>query len=312
MESAAEQKGAPFLGVSRNDAIREVRRLSEAEAAVYYDAASRLRVYERELFPYASLLQNFNELLDALKHYAQPENSGLFNNLRSASSTALHLNRLIMNFLASFRAFLDHSETRFIRSFGRDSTEYRDLKSTMALHYDSSFSYPFLYKLRHYAQHCGLPMGNLEAFSTEDAPGSKKMAHSIRVSFVRDQLLEDFDDWGVVRARIAAKPEEWDITGDLEYVMTACTDIQGTIFKATLAAVADAARLVQALRSEVSDSDVLVFVGTIVPHGERAWQVSVNELPTHIAEMVLDELADRQYGRNDQGNGRSGPIVEGD
>jgi hypothetical protein len=291
----AERKdGQLLLGVRKDKDVREVRVLSDLEGKAYYEAASQLRRYERDVFPYASLLQNFRELFDALQQYGAPANHHLFSSMRSASEVALHLNRLIMNYLASFRAFLDHSETRFIRTFGRDSAEYRDLKSTMALHYDNSFSYPFVYKLRHYAQHCGLPLGNLEAHAVEDPPGSKNVRNTISVSFVREQLLSGFDDWGRVRKQIAAKPEQWDITEDLEYVMGASTDIQATIFRSTVIPVLEPARLINALRGEVADTDAFVFVGVITPTGESTWGLRVNELPTHIAEMVLNEHSDLQ------------------
>jgi hypothetical protein len=283
---------APFLGVNKNKDVREVRTFSQSEADAYYDAAAQLRRYERDIFPYATLLQNYRELVETQKEYAKPTNQALFSSMRSGSQIALHLNRLIMNYLASFRAFLDHAETRFSRTFGRDSAEFRDLKATMALHYDGSFSYPFVYKLRHYAQHCGLPMGNLEAHATEDPPGSSNVRHQISVSFVRDQLLAGFDDWGRVKDQIAAKPEQWDISDDLGYAMTACTDVQATIFRLTVGPVIEPARLIESLRKEVPDSDAFVFVGTIEPSGDKTWQLRVNELPTHIAEMVLIEHAE--------------------
>src|SRR5205823_3022484 len=71
-----------------------------------------------------------------------------------AGAIVLGLNRHLLNFLASIRAFLDHSETALIRRYGKGSAEFDAFRLAKAREYDEHFAYRFLYALRNYAQHC--------------------------------------------------------------------------------------------------------------------------------------------------------------
>jgi len=79
------------------------------------------------------------------------------------------LNRRLSNLLSSIRLFLDHSEFAFKRKYGKKSEEVEAFKKYASEKYDSSFSYRFVYKLRNYVQHCGIPIGS--ANSIEDDSG---------------------------------------------------------------------------------------------------------------------------------------------
>lgn len=104
------------------------------------------------------------------------------------SSQFIDLNRLILNFLSSVRTYLDHTETRLKRNFGANSVEVELFKKLLSDNYDSYFAYRFLSKLRNYSQHCGLPAGSISI--TNDI-----MGHNLKLSLVRDDLLNEYDSW---------------------------------------------------------------------------------------------------------------------
>jgi hypothetical protein len=282
------EHATPFLAVRKGQDYRSIRALSEDEAAAYFDAAARLRTYERNAFPFKCAIRNYEDLVAARRHYT--EGRGWVGDMPASRDVALHLNRLIMNYLASFRAFLDHAETRFKREFG--AAEFEELKAIQRTQYDSSFSYRFVYNLRNYAQHCGLPMGNFLWEASEHPPRSKNVAYSMEISFLRDRLLEDWNDWrGNLKAEIAAKPAKWDVGEDLEAAMSGLTNVNATVARRTAASFRDAANLVVALRREISDPQVFVFVGTFKQlSAADEFSLGINELPLYIAENVLKEL----------------------
>ena len=105
-------------------------------------------------------------------------------------------NRRILNFLYSFRTFLDHWETKLKRRYGKDSEQVRRFKAACSDAYDSCFSYRFIYKLRNYAQHYEMPLGNLSLSQRTNQDLGKKDCE-IALYFSRESLLTDPSfDWG--------------------------------------------------------------------------------------------------------------------
>lgn len=65
--------------------------------------------------------------------------------------------RLLVNLLSMFRIFLEHSETVLVRQFGKDSQELDEWRSATAREWDGVFAYRFIYALRNYCLHIGMP-----------------------------------------------------------------------------------------------------------------------------------------------------------
>jgi hypothetical protein len=97
------------------------------------------------------------------------------------------VNRHLMNFLFSFRSFLDHSETHFAHADASGTWKQRFKECTSAC-YDTVFAYRLLYEFRNYVQHCGLPLGGIDV-STRRDPQSHSQPE-FRVYLARDHLLQ--------------------------------------------------------------------------------------------------------------------------
>lgn len=144
------------------------------------------------------------------------------------SSQFLDLNRLILNLLSSVRTYLDHTETRLKRTFGDKSEEFELFKKLTSECFDDHFAYRFLSKLRNYSQHCGLPTGSISI--TDDING-----HSLKLSLVRDSLLNDFDSWGsIVKPELLKQNEEFDVFPLLEKKAELLNDVNTKISSSLL------------------------------------------------------------------------------
>jgi hypothetical protein len=88
------------------------------------------------------------------------------------------------------RVFLDHSEARLKKKFGKESGENERFKEVAAAEFDSSLSNRLFYKLRNYTQHCGMPP---VSFHIEH-----KIGEGVEVVFTlnREALLENYSEWG--------------------------------------------------------------------------------------------------------------------
>ncbi len=120
----------------------------------------------------------------------------------------LEANRLLLNYLSSFKTFLDHSETILKRKFGHTSPKVKEYKSFQSGIYDSNFAYRFFYKLRNYAQHCGLPLA--VKYSTKKSVSSDNPEIDLKIAFEKNKLLENYDSWGSIKNELAQLPDSFD------------------------------------------------------------------------------------------------------
>lgn len=142
-------------------------------------------------------------------------------------------NRLFLNFLSSGRTFLDHSETYLKRKYGKKSSEFLKFKKETNNQYDSSFEYRFVYKLRNYAQHCGLPINNI-IYSLDNEIQEKKYKRKINLSpiFDKEKLLKTYKDWGVkLKDDLKKKPSEIPVTSVLREYYKSMEVLNKTILK---------------------------------------------------------------------------------
>lgn len=111
------------------------------------------------------------------------------NNLRVLT---FKTSRLMLSFLSSVRTFLEHAQTSISRQYGKTSEQLLYFKELTAHQFDNLFSYRFLYKLRNYTQHCGMPP---VSFSVNIVPNAEM---EIQLLFMRKVLVEEYSEWGGV------------------------------------------------------------------------------------------------------------------
>jgi len=129
---------------------------------------------------------SFKEMIDKSLSVTGDKETYYFNHL--------NFNRLFLNYLSSIRTFIDHSETTIKRRYSENSKEYSEFKKTTKYYFDNYFSYRFLYKLRNYAQHIGLPIEEIEISATMIAENTFKTKSLME--FNAQELLNKKFDWG--------------------------------------------------------------------------------------------------------------------
>lgn len=121
-----------------------------------------------------------------------------------------NINRLVLNFLASVRTFIDHTERQLKHEYGSESEEYKSFKKLTGELFDEKFSYRFLEQLRNYAQHCGLPAGEVFIDSVH-RPETEDVLHTVNLNVLRDNLLLDYDWHKEVKKDLPQQPERFDL-----------------------------------------------------------------------------------------------------
>lgn len=114
-------------------------------------------------------------------------------NFADSHSVIVELNRLLLNYLSSFRTFIDHQETLLKRISTPENNWIAHFKKRTNELYDNSFSYRFLWHLRNYVQHCGLPIGGMTTRTRRKDDGMEEPV--LTIYFDRDDLLNNYREW---------------------------------------------------------------------------------------------------------------------
>lgn len=173
----------PKLTVFDGKNLVDVRELNDAEAEEFSKAFTHLHDFwaDQRLFEVVRL--NYDDFFAYYNRSSEIIKEGSPHTWLLLEEWNQNFNRLLLNYLASVRTFLDHSETKIHKRYGNNSPQFIRFKEACCNAYDNHFAYRFLYELRNYAQHCGLPIGVL------------KVGESLEVFFDRDYLLGNYKKW---------------------------------------------------------------------------------------------------------------------
>ena len=116
--------------------------------------------YERRI---KEIKMNVDAFFDAKRHYTTLYERSFREaiNYDYKEEAYVEFNRCLINFIASFKSFVEHCEIRVKSIFGSTSDEVLEFKSYLSNLFDNKFSYRFFIKLRDYAIHVGYPIENV-------------------------------------------------------------------------------------------------------------------------------------------------------
>lgn len=216
------------------------REMTEEEYTAYTNHARNIWDFSMDIQLYNIQHANYQELLDLLERYASDYASNpLLTELTMLENMSLEIDRLVLNYLSSFRTYLDHTETRLKRKYGKDSDEVARFKKECSKAYDEYFSYRLIYKLRNYCQHCGMPISKLNL-------RTKKKVHSLEVSLNSSELRSNFDSWGEpLNSELANMPLNFDLMEHITKTVEVLSQINMVILENDRSIVVDGAKYIK-------------------------------------------------------------------
>jgi hypothetical protein len=197
----------------------DLRELSEDEMQMLSDSTALLGLFNGSHSLYEICVENYNELTAFHEEITQAHglNQEFFHRLSIA------LNRRLLNYLSSFRTFVDHQERQLKGLESVCTDPYGMFRDRASFHYDNCFSYRFLWRLRNYVQHCGLPLGGFAVTSRPDQEGD-----DTRYSFAffdRDSLVRSFGDWKDVKEDLERQPSRIEIMPHVRKLQACLQDL---------------------------------------------------------------------------------------
>jgi len=282
----------PKLGLLSEGQFTEVRDLKNTEYEAYKRAAARLLRFSSDQQLFMVVRLNYEEYERLLTRYFGEYSENPSMDWPRFERMILGINRHILNYLSSVRTFLDHSETNLKRRHGKASRRVRRFKEACSKAYDSNFSYRFLYRLRSYVQHCGMPLGRLRLSSKVTGPSSKDVLHSLSVEFNSGELLNEFSWGSLLTEEIRKLPPNFDINSHIEEMQKCLEKINIVLIGENLPELVRSAEYIRTLVAETGHKLGVPCIFRI-ENLERTQEGQVGQLtlgiewiPLHVVEMV--------------------------
>ncbi|MDR6350687.1 hypothetical protein [Pantoea sp. SORGH_AS_0659] len=263
--------------------------LTDEEVEVIQKHCSTLINFQNhhELIEYVII--NYNNLFDALfakAREASDVNGSVFH--YPFANMSLQLNILILNFLSSARILLEHFDTQIVREYSTQSVQYKDFKKTTAFEFDSKFSYGFLYKLRNYVSHCGMPPLSYNISKLFDDENHSQNV-SLIINFNRDALLQRYDSWGApVKLGLTSQEKEFaaiPLFNENMYSLLKIYTEHTNQFVFPEVVIAKKF-LLQTIGESDDYADNNYHIGKITPKDETNVNIKLNTLPLSILSKV--------------------------
>lgn len=270
---------------------REIIRLREFGADEYEEFTKKVKLLinfsnKQQLFNIVKL--NYDEFKNMLSKYlTEYKNTGQMN-WAMMESMVQNINRLLLNFLSAFKTFLDHTEFMIKKKHGKDSEQAEKFKTICSIQYDEYFAYRFLYKLRNYAQHCGLPVGRVTLGSKAIENMTQKTYEYLEVYFDRDMLLNSYDSWGVIKGEIEKLPKSIEITQFVDQLIECIYDInKKIIIESDLENIHESYKyLTQLIKPYEKYIKCLAVIS--VEEEKKHPKINFEWIPYHLIEMAKD------------------------
>lgn len=235
---------------------------------------------------YAELNNLVNSSFDNLLNNSQTISES---NREVGSFIYLHLNRHLLNFLSSIRTYIDHAETNFKKKYGKESFEFLELKKFLSSFYDKSFAYRFLYKLRNYAQHCGLPIEAIH-YKINSDKDLNRVVSRLKIEFQRDQLLTKYDSWGkTIKEELTELPETFEAIPLFSEMIHNITEISKQIEKLKKNRIKPYVEFVRNLCEEYRKErrDVCIFHNVRESNNRKKLLFTVEPIPFEFIDELI-------------------------
>src|ERR1035438_1345705 len=173
-----------------------------------------IELVERNLQSYWNIQKYVGRLLVLGRDFGIPDRLNLSSDLMVQ----------VINWLTSFRLFLDHAETYLKRRHGKQSAQYLRFKSETSTIYDGSVGYRFIYQFRNYVLHCGAPFSNVTIGRGDEQFAERFVSFTLK----RDQLLRDFN-WKTATEDLEGMAESFELEPLAMDAMAGLRDIHSVL-----------------------------------------------------------------------------------
>ena len=210
------------------------------------------------------------------------------------------INSLLLNYLSSFKTFIDHLTTRYTRLQRQGGSFLSDFKAITAACYDGNFPYRFFSKLRDYAQHCDLLPISVYADEKETPGGNVDV--NIFIYFKRDALISGYEKWGKVKADLEKQPERMALLPYLSGCQSQIKLINIVVSGMEISLATESRQSLNKLIQEVlaKHPNGKPIIARYVEPEMAEYAMQITEFPFHTMRKLQEKLKEVQNFKNRQ------------
>ncbi|MGF9876770.1 Uncharacterized protein BC141101_01204 [Bacillus toyonensis] len=280
-----------YLGVVINEG-RKLTRVSELSNEIYSEYAlhlAKVNRFENDLSLYMTVELNYQEIHSTIQKYSEQFQKNSQMSWVLIRRIILDINRRVLNYLSTFRTYLDHAEYLLKKEYGKDSEQVKKFKEVCSKEYDNNFAYRFLYKLRNYSQHCGMPVGNVSL--GQRANKDNGIDYSLIVTFDRDELLRSYDSWGnPVKGELEKLPPGIVVNEYLEELQECIKRIQSCLMEFRVDELRESVDYIRNLINPLEKYEGTPCIMDFSKMKQDDGDIGLRWFPIHIIQMFDDIL----------------------
>lgn len=183
--------GSFYLVESNDNNMLALRELSKEEYDKITGLSEQIHKYHYHKRRYRELELNLEDFFAKYSHYEACAITGKYEDKQDFFELVyVDLNRVLTNFLSSFRLFADNLQIFIRKKYGRESSQAIEFDRILKNEFDSKFEYRLIYALRNYSQHNYFPI-NLINLETERDQYFRVFKNSFQASFDKTKFLEE-------------------------------------------------------------------------------------------------------------------------
>lgn len=180
----------PYLTIPDNNGPKVIRPLTDIEYAEIITDINTIYeylYYQRKL---KEIEGNKNVYFKQKEYYKKLsiESTTVQADFNLQEVAFVEMNRCFVNFIASFKSFVEHCENKVKTNYGKESKNLLKFKSFESGLYDNHFSYRLLKRLRDYGIHAAYPIGRV---TFDEIVYEKRTHQHFSVLFSKDELLSN-------------------------------------------------------------------------------------------------------------------------
>jgi hypothetical protein len=183
--------GSYYVVESNDKGLIALRKISFEEYTAFVSLSQALHQYHYQSRRFDEVRMNWTEFFRVYDEYEAKAIRGEYKDKQQYFDLVyVDMNRLLTNFLSSFRLYVDNLERYIKDAYGDHSNEYSSFRRHLMREFDSKFEYRFFYALRNYSQHIYFPIYSI-GLDVEIDPATRVERRVFKVSFNRDKILEN-------------------------------------------------------------------------------------------------------------------------
>jgi hypothetical protein len=217
----------PFKGILKIKPFEYIRPLEDSEYQNFDIARTKLGQFAKKQALFMLVDANYIEYKNVVAYWSKIHCKNSNYDGAYLEEMLFHINRCVLNFLSSIFPFLDHSREHLSKEKPEMLPNFDKACNWC---YDNYFSYRFLYKLRNYSQHFGMPITSLNTCSEIVNFEPFEVGYVLKLIALKDELIK-YDKWKKIKNEVLSLPDQVDMSPHIDKMMYCIEIINATLYK---------------------------------------------------------------------------------